>query len=82
MYTYLRFGGVPTKTQAPFLLLKKKEKRAYFCLCCHVGARPAEKVERYESGQKEECCLCREELGEVYREYRRQSGPHFVAEDR
>lgn len=33
-----------------------------------------------EPGQKAECALGREELGEVYKEYRRQAGLHFVAE--
>lgn len=47
VYTYLCFGGVPTKTQTPFLLFKKE--RVEMCVLPCVGMA-CEKVERYEPG--------------------------------
>lgn len=67
MYTYLCFGGVPTKTQAPFLLLLKKKNGSEESLFSVWAATWGHGLQRGREvgSESEECCVCREELGEV-----------------
>lgn len=43
-----------------------------------LGLWPIKRQRGYEPGQKKECWLCGEELGQVYREGRSRSGAHYL----